>query len=73
MGQLAVLSEDYKSMIVIDDGKKRENVKRLMAVMSMRVKKGQTVTVIVEREGEDNAVTAVEAFFILLYSIGKTI
>jgi len=60
-------------MIVIDDGKKRENVKRLMAVMSMRVKKGQTVTVIVEREDEDNAVTAVEAFFILLYSIGKTI
>lgn len=62
-GELAVLAEDYKSMIVIDDGKRRENVKRLMAVMSMRIKKGQTVTVIVEGEDEDTAVAAAEAFF----------
>lgn len=62
-GLLAVMAEDYKSMIVIDNGQKRENVKRLMAVMGMRIKKGQTLTVIVEGEDEDTAVTAVEAFF----------
>lgn len=62
-GMLAVLAEDYKSMIVIDDGRKRENVKRLMAVMGMRIKKGQTVTVLVEGEDEDMAVKAAEEFF----------
>lgn len=62
-GLLAALAEDIKSMIVIDDGKKRENVKRLMAVMGMRIKKGQTLTVIIEGEDEDTAVATVEEFF----------
>lgn len=62
-GMLAALAEDYQSMIVIDDGRKRENVKRLMAVMSMRIKKGQTVTVFVEGADEDTAAAAIETFF----------
>lgn len=62
-GQLAMLAEDCKSTVVIDNGSKRENVKRLMAVMGMGVKKGQTVTVIVEGEDEDTVVALIEDFF----------
>lgn len=63
VGQLAVLAGGCKSMIVIDNGTKRENVKRFMGVMSMGIKKGQTVTVSVEGEDEDAAVELIEDFF----------
>ena len=62
-GQLAMLAGDCKSTVVIDNGSKRENVKRLMAVMGMGVKKGQTVTVIVEGEDEDTVAVLIEDFF----------
>lgn len=62
-GELAMLAGDCQSEIVIDNGRKRENVKRLMAVMGMGVKKGQTVTVIVEGADEDSVVTLIEDFF----------
>ncbi len=62
-GELAMLAETCQSMIVIDSGSRRENVKRLMAVMGMGVKKGQTITVIVEGADEDTVVVEVEEFF----------
>lgn len=62
-GQLAILAGECKSTVVIDNGSKRENVKRLMAVMGMGIKKGQTVTVLIEGEDEDTAAILIEDFF----------
>jgi len=62
-GELAMLAKDCKSTVVIDNGSKREHVGRLMAVMGMGVKRGQTVTVIVEGEDEDKVVALMEDYF----------
>ena len=53
----------YKSVVTIDNGTKKADAKRLMAIMSMGIKKVHTVTVTVEGEDEDTAATAMEEFF----------
>ena len=53
----------YKSVIMIDNGTKKADAKRLMAIMGMGVKKGAVVTVTVEGEDEDTAFAAIEEFF----------
>lgn len=62
-GMLAKAAAAYKSVVTIDNGTKKADAKRLMAIMSMGVKKGHTVTVTVEGEDEDAAVAAMEEFF----------
>lgn len=62
-GMLAKAAAAYKSVVTIDNGAKKADAKRLMAIMSMGVKKGHTVTVTVEGEDEDTAVVAMEEFF----------
>ncbi len=62
-GMLAKAAAAYKSVVTIDNGTKKADAKRLMAIMSMGVKKGHTVTVTVEGEDEDTAATAMEEFF----------
>ena len=55
-GLLAKLAAGCTSTITIDNGTKKADAKRLMAIMSMGVKKGHTVTVTVDFE-------TVEKFF----------
>ena len=62
-GLLAKAAAGCKSVVTIDNGAKKADAKRLMAIMSMGVKKGTTVTVTVEGEDEDEAVTKIEEFF----------
>lgn len=62
-GMLAKATAAYKSVVTIDNGTKKADAKRLMAIMSMGVKKGHTVTVTVEGEDEDTAAAAMEEFF----------
>jgi len=62
-GMLAKAAAEYKSTVSIDNGTKKADAKRLMAIMSMGVKKGHTVTVTVEGEDEDAAATAMKEFF----------
>ncbi len=62
-GMLAKAVAGYKSVVTLDNGTKKADAKRLMAIMSMGVKKGHTVTVSVEGEDEDAAVAALEEFF----------
>lgn len=62
-GMLAKAAAGYKSVITIDNGTKKADAKRLMAIMGMGVKKGVTVTVSVEGEDEDTACAAIEEFF----------
>ncbi|MCD8196642.1 MAG: HPr family phosphocarrier protein [Lachnospiraceae bacterium] len=62
-GLLAKAVGAHKSTVVIDSGAKKADAKRLMAVMSLGVKKGDIVTVTVEGEDEDVAAAAIEEFF----------
>ena len=62
-GMLAKAVEGYKSVVTLYIGTKKADAKRLMAIMSMGVKKGHTVTVTVEGEDEDAAAAALEEFF----------
>ena len=62
-GMLSREAKKYKSAIcVIKDGKSA-NVLRLMALMSLGVKCGETVTVTIESEDEETVAPLVEEFF----------
>ena len=62
-GMLAKAAATVKSTVTLDNGAKKADARRLMAIMSMAVKNGQTVTVTVEGEDEDTAVVVMEEFF----------
>ena len=62
-GMLAKAAAGFKSTITLDHGAKKADARRLMAIMSMGVKKGVEVTVTVEGEDEDAAAAAMEEFF----------
>ena len=47
-GMLAKAAAGFKSTITLDNGAKKADARRLMAIMSMGVKKGVEVTVTVE-------------------------
>lgn len=53
----------FQSTIKIACGGKEADGKKLFAVMSLAVKKGQTVTVTAEGSDEDTAVKALQSFF----------
>ena len=62
-GMLSREAKKYKSAIcVIKDGKSA-NVLRLMAVMGLGVKCGETVTVSIDGEDEETCAPAIEEFF----------
>ena len=62
-GMLAKAAAGFKSTITLDNGVKKADARRLMAIMSMGVKKGVEETVTVEGEDEDAAAAAMEEFF----------
>ena len=62
-GMLVKAVAGFKSAITIDNGAKKADARRLMAVMSMGVKQGQEVTITADGEDEDAAIAALEAFF----------
>ena len=53
----------YKSHVSVKKKKKKVDASRLMAVMSLGVKQGQTVKVEVEGEDEADAAAGLSAFF----------
>lgn len=60
-GLLVKEVKKYKSTVTVIKGDKSSNALKLMALMGMGVKCGDTVTV--EGEDEDTAAPALEAFF----------
>ena len=62
-GILAKKAKEYVSRITITKGGKTAEAQKLMAVMSLGVKKGETVTVSAEGEDEEKAVADMETFF----------
>ena len=62
-GMLVKEVKNFQSKVMLEKDGKTVDASRLMAVMSMGVKQGQTVTMTVEGEDEDAAYEAVKAFF----------
>ena len=62
-GILAKKAKEYASRITITKGGKTAEAQKLMAVMSLGVKKGENVTVSAEGEDEEKAVADMETFF----------
>ena len=62
-GMLAKEAMKWKSVITLDNGTKKADAKRLMAVMSMGVKKDHVITVTVEGEDEADCAAAAQKFF----------
>ena len=62
-GLLAKAGKNYQSVINLQKGEKSANVTRLMAVMGLGVKCGDTVTVTAEGADEETAIGEMETFF----------
>lgn len=61
-GMLVKEAAQFKSSIKIAGPKKEVDAKRIMGVMSMGVKQGDTVKLTIEGEDEDAAAAALEKF-----------
>ncbi len=62
-GLLVKEVKKYASTITVTKGEKSVNALKLMALMGMGIKQGDTVTVSIDGADEDTAAAAIEAFF----------
>lgn len=63
-GLLAKKAKEFESVITLEKGGKTAVATKLMAIMGMGVKCGDTVNVTVEGADEEKAAAEMEAFFI---------
>ena len=61
-GMLVKEASEFASKIMIASPKKEVDAKRIMGVMSLGVKKGDTVKLTIEGEDEDAAASALKSF-----------
>ena len=62
-GMLAKAAKEYESKITITKGEKTVGCTKLMALMGLGIKCGDTVTVTVEGADEERAAAEMESFF----------
>ena len=62
-GMLVKLVKEYSSDVYIEKGDKRIKADRLIAVMNMGIKQGDTVTITIEGDDEEEAYKALYSFF----------
>ena len=62
-GLLVKEVKKFASTVTVTKGEKSVNALKLMALMGMGIKQGDTVQVSVEGADEDTATAAIEAFF----------
>ena len=62
-GMLTKEAKKYKSTILLKKGDKEVNVLKLMALMGLGVKCGETVTVTINGEDEETCAAEIEKFF----------
>lgn len=62
-GMLVKASKEYDSKITITKGEKTVESTKLMAIMSMGIKQGETVTVSVDGGDEEATLAGMKAFF----------
>lgn len=63
-GELAKLAKEFQSKITVKTVKKQADAEKLMAVMALGIRHGQTVTVEIEGADEKEAAEAVQNFFL---------
>ena len=61
-GMLAKKAAGFKSTVTVIKGEKKADTRRLMALMGLGIKCGETITVQAEGEDEQAAAEAVQAF-----------
>lgn len=61
-GLLAKKAAEFKSVITIVKGEKKTDTRRLMALMGLGIKCGETITVQAEGEDEQTAVDCIKEF-----------
>lgn len=62
-GVLVKEIKKYASTVTVNKGEKSVNALKLMALMGMGIKQGDTIRVDVESADEENAAAEIEAFF----------
>lgn len=62
-GQLAKAAKEFSSEITVEKNGKSVNATKLMMLMGLGVKQGETVTVTISGEDEEAAAKAMEEFF----------
>ena len=62
-GLLVKLVKDFKSEVYIEKEERRIKADRLIAVMNMGIKQGDTVTVSIEGTDEEEAYNVIYSFF----------
>jgi len=62
-GLLVKCASEFSSDVIIFNGEKSADMKKLFALMSLGVKKGDTVRVTVTGADEDSACVKIEGFF----------
>ena len=62
-GLLVKCTSKFDSETIIYNGEKSADMKKIFALMSLGVKKGDTVRVTVSGSDEDSATTEIEGFF----------
>ncbi|MDQ0168327.1 HPr family phosphocarrier protein [Bacillus horti] len=60
--ELVKLAKAFHSTIVLDNGKKKVNVKSVLSMMSSSIKQGETVRVKVEGDDEEEAMLSIVNF-----------
>ncbi|MDR2601602.1 MAG: HPr family phosphocarrier protein [Spirochaetaceae bacterium] len=61
-GTLAAKIQEFESAVSLSCGDRRADGKKLIAIMKMRVKKGEKLTITAEGPDEDVAIEAVKEF-----------
>ncbi|MBQ7898007.1 MAG: HPr family phosphocarrier protein [Clostridia bacterium] len=62
-GKLSALAKEWQSEVIIEKGGKEVNASRLMMLMSLGIKNGDEVRVVVTGEDEEEALDAIKRFF----------
>lgn len=62
-GELAKLAKEFQSKIMIKTETKQADAEKIMAVMALGIRHGQTVTVEIDGADEKEAAEAVQDFF----------
>lgn len=62
-GELSRTAREFQSEIILRCGDKKADARKLMAVMAMGIRKGQTVDVEIRGDDEEEAMESVQNFF----------
>lgn len=61
------ITKTFKSAVSLKKGDKVVLLNSMLNILSMTIKNGETITVLIEGEDEEQAATAIDIFFIELF------